>query len=549
MPVSETVAPSVLSPLGLIRHVPDRPPPDGISTVAELVAHSAGAFGAAEALVGRFRRLTYAEVQTESERVAAGLATLGVGAGDRVAGCLANHPEIVIAFLATQRLGAIWVGVNRALAPPEKLHQLKDSGAVVFLADAATIAEVDRDAAPDLTFTVAVDVTASDPWSSLPADLSNHEEGGGTATLADVGQLDPYAPAAIAYTSGTTGRPKGVVHSQHNLLLVGAVLAVGRSGSHRTGVCLPLTILNLQVLGPLSVLRTGGCCVTMDRIDAPGVADWVKRERITILSAVPTIVHDLMTDPAIDPGDLATLQSLGAGGLCSDQVQERYEARFGRRVQSVYGLTEAPTIVTMPRPGDPVSVGSSGRALPHLRVEILGPDGRPASCATSGEISVVPADSGPWAGCWTPMLGYWQQTEATHRALAGTRLRTGDIGRVDEGGNLFVSGRADSVIRRGGANVYPAEVERVLNTAGAVAGSIVFGVVDERLGQRPVAALEPRPGCVIDLDDLRAHLAENLARYKIPADIYVLDRLPRNQMGRVVEREVRTLVGLSGDPS
>lgn len=519
---------------GLVRWVPEQCPPDGLTSVPALVRAAAARFPAGEALVGRHGRLGYADLAGAVGRAAAALGRLGVRPGDRVAASLGNSPEIVVAFLAAMEVGAIWVGVNGALAVPEKCFLLADSGASVLLGDPQTAAAIDdhRSELPELrsVVTVAPEPGAGE-WTALLADQTEEQP-------APV-EPDPFAPAAIAYSSGTTGRPKGAVHSQHNLMVLSSILGRRWADPRRHGICLSLCTLNVMALGPLSVFRSGGCCVTMDRIDAVGIAGWVRAERVEVLAAVPTTLHDLLTHPDVNPGDLATLATVGVGGgQCPDSFRELYRSRFGTEPSVVYGLTEAPAVVTSQGVGGENLPGSSGRPLPHLTVAVVDEDDAACPPGTVGEIVVAAAQAGPYAGVYTPMLGYWNRPDATGHALRGGRLHTGDLGMVDGDGNLFVKGRHSDLILRGGANVYPAEVERVLDAIAGVTGSAVFGIIDERLGERVGAAVELEPDTGLSPEAIREAARAELARYKVPDQVFIVERLPRNAMGKVVKVEL-----------
>ncbi|HZO10353.1 MAG TPA: long-chain fatty acid--CoA ligase, partial [Myxococcota bacterium] len=361
--------------------------------------------------------------------------------------------------------------------------------------------------------------------------------------------IDPFGPAAIAYTSGTTGHPKGAIHSQHNLLLPGAVaLATARYPEGvRMGVVLPLTILNLVVLGPLTAFQLGTACVAIDRVDPEGLAGWIRRERVGSFAGVPTIFHDLLTHPRVGPADLAPLVAPEVGGAeCPEEFRALWRERFGAEVRVGYGMTEAPTAVTWTDGTPPTLPGICGRAQPQLEISIRGEHDRELAPGEIGEICVGPARAGPWAGVYTPMLGYWRRPEASAEALRGGLYRTGDLGFLDAGGTLFVRGRRSELILRGGANVYPAEVERVLQQIPGVAGCAVFGIPDARLGQRVVAAVEPLPGVVLDPEAILARLRPELARYKLPERIAIVASLPRNAMRKVIKRDLAALFADAG---
>jgi long-chain acyl-CoA synthetase len=478
-----------------------------------------------EALVGRYERYTYRQLDAAASRAAAALARRGVGPGDRVAAILPNTSDIVVAFLGAMRLGAVWLGINRALAKPEKEYLLDDAEPSIVLADPDIAAEVGG------FHPQVVMVTPGDPMGEWNTEL-REAAGLEPPTV----EIDPDAPAGIAYTSGTTGYPKGVVHSQHNLTLVAAVRASQGdvTADSRLGVMLPLTILNVMILAPLSAIRAGGCCVAMDCIDPVGIAEWVRNERITSFGSVPTILHDLLTHPEVTSEDLKSLTNPSVGGAdCPEEFRELYRERFGTEVRQGYGLTEAPMAVTLERPDGLAIAGSSGPALPHVRITVRDENGEELPPGEVGEVCVEAAAEGPWAGVYTPMLGYWRRDNATVEALRGGVLHTGDLGMLDENGNLFIKGRRGDVIIRGGANVYPAEVERILHQDPRVAACAVVGRPDERLGERVVAYVQVAPDETLDGEVLRAHCIENLARYKVPAEFRFVEAFPLTAMGKI----------------
>ncbi len=507
---------------------PGRPGiPRGPQTVAEVLDRGVVDDPNGDALVGRSGRFTYAELDRAANRATHALEGLGVAPGDRVAVCLANDVDIVLAFLGAMRLGAIWVGINRPLAPKEKAFLLDDSGAKIFIGEPDTFRTLDHAGTLSL-----------EEWRER---VSAAAEGRPTT------DVDPFAPAAIAYTSGTTGHPKGAVHSQHNLLLPGAVAAAtGAYGPDvRQGVLLPLTILNLMVLVPVLAFQDRSCCVVMDRVDPEGIAEWVRTERVGHFAAVPTIYHDLLTHPAVRPEDLSSLIRPEVGGAeCPEEFRDLYRERFGSEVTIGYGMTEAPTAVTRSDAKGSPRPGLCGRAVPQVRIEIRDEAGGVPPSGEVGEICVGPAEEGPWAGIYTPMLGYWNQPEATTEALRGGLYHSGDLGFLDAEGDLFIRGRRNDLILRGGANVYPAEVERVLQGDPRVADCAVLGVPDPRLGQRVVAVVQLSDGANAYNDELRDVCAAELARYKIPVEVRFVDGLPRNAMGKIVKRELGPLFGL-----
>jgi long-chain acyl-CoA synthetase len=505
----------------------DRPliPGDGPQTVADVLDRVLERAPEREALVGRSGRFTYAALDRAANRAARELSLLGVGPGDRVAACLPNDVDLVIAFLGAMRLGAIWVGVNRPLAAPEKAYLLRDSGARVYLV------------APDLAGQVEGVAKSA---LVTPGSVGRGHDDAPRPRVA----IDPHDPAAIAYTSGTTGFPKGAVHSHHNLLLPGAVAAAtGAYGPDvRQGVVLPLTILNLVVLAPLVAFQDGSACVCIDRIDAEGLAAWVRDERVGHFAAVPTVFYDLLTHTGVTRADLASLVRPEVGGAeCPEEFRRLYRERFGAEVVIGYGMTEAPTAVTRTDGRAAPGPGLCGKAVPQLEIAILDEKDEPVPPGEIGEICVAPRTSGPWAGVYTPMLGYWNKPDETAAALRGGVYHSGDLGFLDAEGDLYIRGRRNDLILRGGANIYPAEVERVLQEHPAVAAVAVLGRPDTRLGQRVVAAVQLEPGARASDGELVDFARARLARYKLPEQIAFVAALPRNAMGKVVKRALEAL--------
>ena len=479
--------------------------------VFDVLRHPVATDPAAPALVTRSARLTYGQLDELADRAARALYSLGVRPGDRVAASLPNDAAIVLAFHGAMRLGAIWVGINQALAPPEKTYMLHDSGASLLLAD---------DPVAD-----GLEAAGSSHQARVVRPAEWEQACDGADPLLDLPDPDPEAPAAIAYTSGTTGFPKGAVHCQAALVLPGAA-TVHRRGwgpGLRKGDSLPLTILNMQTLTTVLTAQAGATAVIMDRADVSSIVEWIRSERVSVWNGPPAQLWTMVRDRSVTPESLASLDEVWAGGAdCPDRLRLDFEERFGVKVCRTYGLTEAPALVCLDDLGGDPPEGTSGRPLDHVRLETPG-----------GDITLGPNPDGPFSGLYRPALSYWGKPEASAGVLEGRTLRTGDLGALEESGHLRVLGRRSTVIIRGGANVYPAEVERVLVEAPGVAACAVVGVPDERLGERVGAALERRPDAAVDLDAIAAHCRTNLAGYKVPERWVVVDRLPRNQMGKV----------------
>ena len=487
-----------------------------------------------EALVTRRGRWTYGELDEACARAAGALAELGVRPGDRVAACLPNEADIIFAFHGAMRLGAIWVGINQVLAPPEKAYLLADSGASLLLCDAATARSLEAMGGDlgDLRSLVEEGAWQA-AWSAA-------------APRHGLPPVDISAPAGLAYTSGTTGRPKAAVLSQYNLLTPGHVLVASRGydASLRKGDCLPLTILNMLVLTTLLVAQAGGTTVIMDQMYAEGVAEWIERERVTVWNGPPPILHSLAHSEAVAPEALRTLAEVWSGGAdLPEMLRAEFAEKFGRPIIGTYGLSEAPTVVSIDSPDGTHVAGASGRVLPHLDVRILGDDGSPVAAGEVGDICLAPTADGPFAGVYRPPIGYWKRPEASAATFAGGIVHTGDVGLLRDGW-LHIRDRRNLVILRGGANVYPAEVERVLHGIEGVAGSAVAGVADERLGERVEPAVELDEGSALTEDEILDRCRAELAKYKVPERVVIVPALPRNAMGKVDRTAVAAIVAV-----
>jgi acyl-CoA synthetase (AMP-forming)/AMP-acid ligase II len=297
--------------------------------------------------------------------------------------------------------------------------------------------------------------------------------------------------------------------------------------------------LNLQVTSTLLASQAGGTQIVMDRVDSNGIAGWIRRERINSWFGVPTMLLGLARDEQIVPEDLASLEDVWTGGAdLPESVRDEFERKFNRQIHATYGLTEVPTVVSIEPRHTAHRTGSSGRVLPHLDVSILA-DGCLAGPNEEGEITIAGRKDGEWADAYRPMLGYHNDRDRSAQVVGDGTLHTGDIGLFDDEGSLAVRGRRTALILRGGANVYPAEVERVILELPGVVGVAVVGIPDDRLGQRVAAAIEVAPDCRVDDVQLDAHCRASLARYKVP-ERWLIRSLPRNAMGKVVVPQVES---------
>ena len=284
----------------------------------------------------------------------------------------------------------------------------------------------------------------------------------------------------------------------------------------------------------------------MTNTHAAGFSADVSHHQVTRTFVVPTMLHDLVHDESIDVASLESLNRVivGGSGVAPDLL-EAFTTRFGLRPTLSYGLSEAPTGVVRESFDDPIGSGR-GFPLPHVVVEILDSGGAPVSVDESGEVCLRPAVSGPWAGTWTPTLGYLAEPERTAELFRGGLLHTGDIGHLDADGALSVTGRLSNLIVRGGMNVDPTAVERALTDDASVSDAVVVGVSDDRLGQRVGAVVVAEKGQIVDRAHLRESVRQALSAHAVPDVIIIAPRLARTEMGKVV-RHLASELFTNGD--
>jgi acyl-CoA synthetase (AMP-forming)/AMP-acid ligase II len=298
-----------------------------------------------------------------------------------------------------------------------------------------------------------------------------------------------------------------------------------------------------MVLTTLLVSQAGGTSVVLDTTDAEAIAACIAREGATCFQGVPPILHSMVIKNSIGAAQLSSLREVLSGGSATPEpLLAEFKRKFGLSIVQAYGMTEAPTMVAMESTSASEHVpNSTGTALPHIDLFAEGSSGERLGPEETGEICVRAVEAGLWAGLYTPMLGYWNNPEATAAALKGGSFHTGDVGYLDAEGRIHVTDRKNLMILRGGANVYPAEIQRVLATDPRIADSAAFGIPDERLGERVMVAVELVAGAAATEAELRALCEKELARYKVPERIIFVERFQRNSMNKIIRSELPKL--------
>ncbi|MET0780081.1 MAG: long-chain fatty acid--CoA ligase [Microbacterium sp.] len=476
--------------------------------------------------------LTYRQLADAADRVSALLWHRGIRTGDAVAYLGENSPQFLQVLFGAMQLGAVFVPVNTRLAPPEIEHVLTDSGARALIHDAEFADRLEPIVARTDLAHLIVTGEGSPDQPGLAALVRTTVAGHADAEV----ELDD--PAAIVYTSGTTGRAKGAVLTHGNLTWV-ALNCIVDYDVVSTDVALmisPLFHVASLGMGALPVMLKGATMVLEKGFEPGRALAQIQRHRVTMLSGVPT-TYQLMADhPDWDGTDLSSLAKLTCGGSAvPTRILNAYEVR-GLSFSQGYGMTETSPGATSLAPAmTRTKQGSVG--LPHFftDVRIADEDGAMVARGTVGEIEI----SGP-----NVFAGYHGNPEATAAAFTPDGwFRSGDLGYLDPDGYLFIADRLKDMIISGGENIYPAEVENLISDLDGVTGVAVIGVPEERWGEVPRAIVTVRDGASVDTEAVRAHLDGKIARYKIPKDVVVVDELPRTASGKVRKADLRARYG------
>jgi fatty-acyl-CoA synthase len=502
--------------------------------------------GDREALVDRpsGRRWTYSGLRAEVDAMAHGLLAVGIGKGDRVGIWAANCPEWLFTQYATAKIGAILVTINPAYRTSELEYVLTAAGIRLLIAAkslktcdyAMMISEVQ----PRCTTLERVVLIGSSEWDALLMYDGDASLLAGTQAM-----LSPDDPINIQYTSGTTGFPKGVTLSHHNILNNGYFVGELCGYTEADRICLPVPLYHCfgMVMGNLAATTHGACLVYPGPSFEPAATlSAVMQERCTSLYGVPTmfiamLAHMNSTEPHSESHDLSSLRTgIMAGSPCPVEVMKQVVERMGMtEVTICYGMTETSPVSTQTRADDTLDrrVSTVGRVHPHLEVKIVNPDtGLTVPRGTPGELCTRG---------YSVMLGYWRQPDETAEVIDQARwMHTGDIAVMDSEGYLNITGRIKDMVIRGGENVYPREIEEFLYTHPDILDVQVVGVPDAHYGEELCAWVRLRPGASeLTAEALRDYAVGKLARYKIPRYVHVVEEFPMTVTGKVRKVEMR----------
>jgi fatty-acyl-CoA synthase len=479
------------------------------------------------ALVHQDREWTYAAMAQESRRAAHALRDLGVRPGDRVAYLGPNHPAFLQTLFGAGELGAIFVPLNTRLAAPELAYILADCGAevLVYSPRQAALVSALRDLVP-LRHAVALEPGGDEP------DYASLLRQAGADPLDE--PVSPEQTCIIMYTSGTTGRPKGVQLTHANLAwnTFNMLIDVDLHADEVTLVTAPMFHVAALNQTALPTFVKGGRSVLVPAFDPDASLDLIERHRVTFMFGVPSMFQAIAAAPGWASADLSSVRSMICGGAPVPESLTRAYQRRGLTFMQGYGMTEtAPGALFLRAPDSRDHPTSAGTPVFFADVRVRDADGTDLPPGAYGEIVV----QGP-----NVMAGYWQRPEDTDAVLSPDGwFRSGDLATVDRDGFFHIGDRVTDMFITGGENVYPAEVEEALYRHPAIAECAVIGVPDERWGEVGRAFVVLRPDSTVEPAELLASLDGRIARYKIPKSVVYVDAMPRTGSGKVLKSQLR----------
>lgn len=511
--------------------------PPHFDTLDQMLTHHAAARPDRIALSFEGRDQTFAELEHRAGAVAAGLFAWGLKAGDRIAWLGRNSDRFYEILLGAARLGVVMTPIGWRLSADEVGFILNHAGvqAVFVGPEEAALLDAAIASAPDVRHVVAVEGGAPrrvtyDLWRDGAGDLT-----GGEA-------VDEAAAVLQVYTSGTTGRPKGVLISHRNILAQRRINAeAGAAWDIFTPDDVNLAAMPVGhvggAVGPLNAMVWGARNAILKEFDPAALLRDIEQQQATILFVVPAALQILLNDPRVHEVDFSRVRQIiyGASPIPAPLLREAVRV-IGCDFMQVYGLTETTGAVVGLTPADHADpdhprLASTGRAFPGVELAILSPEGERLAPGETGEIAIRAAGI---------MLGYWRAEDETRATLdAAGWFRSGDAGCLDAEGYLYIRDRIKDMIVTGGENVYAAEVERALLEHPAVAEAAVIGLPDDRWGEAVKALVVLRPGQMTSEDALRDACRQTLAGFKVPRSVEVVATLPRNATGKVLKHILR----------
>jgi long-chain acyl-CoA synthetase len=506
---------------------------DLIAPIPELLRRHASERGGKTAYRDANGAVTYSELAERTGRLAGHLADNGLGEGDTVAIMLPNSVNWIESCFAITRAGAVGVPITYDATETEIAYRLDDAGckAVITTAERGDLFAKLKASAPGLKLLIVADRGTCKANAVRYADLMAKAP---TSKPRDPASM--HETAYILYTSGTTGRAKGVQLTVHGMLWIAAACwAPITDLSERDTVLSPLPLfhsyaLSISVLG---ILATGATEYIMEKFSTSEAVKLLKSGEYTYFPGVPTMFHYLLQAARAEKN--VTFPKLrlcvSAGAIMPATLNREFEGHVHVPLLDGYGITETSTMVTMNWPTGGRVLGSCGLPVPGLAVRVVDPaSGRDVATGEEGELIV----RGP-----NVMPGYHNKPEETRNALRDGWYYTGDLAKSDENGFLTITGRLKELIIRGGQNIAPAEIEEVVNTFEAVLDCAVVGIPHEHLGEVPALFVVPRPGKTVESELLLAHCKVHLSAYKVPHTVQLIGEIPRTGSGKIIRYKLK----------
>ena len=496
-------------------------------TITELVEQQAKALGDKTYLHFEENEYSYRHMHEVSARVAANLAKRGVGNEEKIVLLMGNCVEFLYLFFGVGRIGAVIVPVNPTLKPDEIAYiaDNADATTLITIPELAPLLPMVKSKLPKIKHVFMLGdppCDGAEPFSVLLEPV------GDVPSIVATEESD----AALIYTSGTTGMPKGVVLTHKNYVWNARMVRDSNSVTHqdRFMCILPVFHVNAQVVTLLTPWMAGGDVLLMGRFNIMAILPMIEKYKINLMSAVPTIYNVLCNLPRAAAYDLSSIRAFVSGA--APMPEETYEATqrvLKRPLVMGYGLSEATCASAVANFSHPIKWNSVGPALRYTGIRIVDKKGRDVPPGAVGEILV----SGP-----AVMKCYYKNPEATAEVLKDGWLHTGDLGRLDEYGYLYIVGRLKDMIIRGGQNIYPAQIESVLSKMTGVEEVCVVGVEEARWGQEVLAVIKPANGATLTEKDVLEFCKDKLAPYKCPQYVRFVHDIPKTATGKIKKNVV-----------
>ena len=483
------------------------------------------------------RKMTYTEVATAAKRVANALTAKGIGKGDKVALMIPNTPHFPIIYYGILQTGAVVVPVNVLYQKEEIQHYLDDSEATVLFAFQMFEEEARKAFLATETcehFVVVGPMT----WMDAPEVGENFMHLMMAAdTEFDTVQTMPDDTAVLLYTSGTTGAPKGAELTHFNMFF-NAYYAAHEITKVKPGDVGLATLPLFHSFGQTCIMNasfmTGGTITMLPRFETDKAMEVITRDKVNMIALVPTMYFFILNSPDWEKYDFSSVKLAVSGGAAlPGDVHRRFNERYGVSILEGYGLSETSPISSFTLEGEEVRVGSIGKPIGGVEMNVMLDDGSFAPLGEPGEIVIRGHNV---------MKGYYNRVEATRDAIVDGWFHSGDIGKKDEDGYFFIVDRKKDLIIRGGMNIYPREIEEVLYQHPKVMEAAVIGIPDDMRGEQVKAYVSPKEGETIDPEEIIAYLQERMAKYKWPRLVEVLDELPKGPTGKILKRELKDQV-------